>query len=111
MNAPYNAAKGAGNKKRRTALASLSCRTTRLHQNLRAVVDAMNCATWEAIARRQAWYLNVLERRLAEWPNERIDSCTDLVTLRYLIQLAQRLERHEQLMIQHLRKRITSPAN
>ncbi|HTL21736.1 MAG TPA: hypothetical protein VL220_13550 [Steroidobacteraceae bacterium] len=55
--------------------------------------------------------MHVLEQRLAEWPNERIDSCTDLVTLRYLIQLAQRLERHEQLMIQHLRKRITSPAH
>jgi len=91
--------------------ASLSCRTTRLHQNPRAVVDAMNSGTWEAIARRQAWYLNVLEQRLAEWPSERIDSCTDLVTLRYLIQLAQRLERHEQLMIQHLRKRVTSPVN
>lgn len=71
----------------------------------------MNRGTWEAIARRQAWYLNVLERKLSDWPNERIDSCTDLVTLRYLIQLAQRLERHEQLMVQHLRKRIASPGN
>jgi hypothetical protein len=31
------------------------------------------------------------------------------VTLRYLIHLAQRLERHEQLMVRHLRKRIAPP--
>jgi len=73
------------------------------------VVNLMHCGTWEAIARRQAWYLSVLEQKIAEWPNERIDSCTDLVTLRYLIHLAQRLERHEQLMVRHLRKRIAPP--
>jgi hypothetical protein len=66
----------------------------------------LNFDAWEAIARRQAWYLAVLEQKFAEWPEERIDSCTDLVTLRYLIQLAQRVERHEQLMIRHLGKAI-----
>ncbi len=66
----------------------------------------MNFGAWEAIARHQAWYLGVLEQKFAEWPKERIDSCTDLVTLGYLIRLAQRVERHEQLMIRHLGKRV-----
>src|SRR6516165_6440095 len=64
----------------------------------------MTLATWEAIARRQAWYVIVLEQKLAEWPKERTDACTDLEKLRYVLTLARRVERHEQLMIRHLSK-------
>jgi hypothetical protein len=64
----------------------------------------MNLAIWEGIARRQAWYVIVLERKLAEWPKERTDACTDLETLRSVLALAKRVDRHEQLMIRHLSK-------
>src|SRR6516225_458520 len=66
----------------------------------------MNFATWEAIARRQAWYVIVLEQKLGEWPKERTDACTDLETLRYVLALARRVDRHEQLMIRHLSKAV-----
>jgi hypothetical protein len=68
----------------------------------------MNSATWEAIARRQAWYLHVLQRELAGWPKDRIDACTDLVMLGGVIRLARRAERHEQLMVRHLGKAFAS---
>ena len=68
----------------------------------------MNFATWEAIAKRQAWYVIVLEQKLAEWPRERTDACTDLETLRHVLALAKRVDRHEQLMIRHLSKGVTS---
>jgi len=68
----------------------------------------MSFATWQAIARRQAWYVIVLEQKLAEWPRERIDACTDLETLRYVLALAKRLDGHEQLMMRHLSKGVTS---
>ena len=61
-------------------------------------------AAWEAIARRQAWYVIVLEQKLAEWPKERTDACADLKTLRSVLALAKRVDRHEQLMIRHLSK-------
>jgi hypothetical protein len=64
----------------------------------------MNLGTWDAIARRQAWYVVVLEQNLAEWPRERLDACTDLETLRDVLTLAKRVDRHEQLMIRHLTK-------
>lgn len=68
----------------------------------------MNPGTWEAIARRQAWYLDVLQQELADWPKERIDACTDLLMLGHVIRLARRAERHEQLMVRHLGKVFTS---
>ena len=64
----------------------------------------MNVGTWDAIARRQAWYVVVLEKNLAEWPKERLDACADLETLRGVLTLAKRVDRHEQLMIRHLSK-------
>jgi hypothetical protein len=64
----------------------------------------VNFSTWEAIARRQAWYVIVLEQKLAEWTKERVDACTDLETLRDVLALAKRVDRHEQLMIRHLSK-------
>ena len=64
----------------------------------------MKPGTWDAIARRQAWYVIVLEKSLADWPKERIYACTDLETLRGVLTLAKRLDRHEQLMIRHLGK-------
>jgi hypothetical protein len=71
----------------------------------------MNLGTWEAIAKRQASYLGALQRRVAEWPRERIDACTDLATLGYVIELAKRVERHEQLMVRHLGKAVASLPN
>ena len=71
----------------------------------------MNFGTWEAIARRQARYLDILQQELADWPRQRIDACTDLVTLGRVIKLARRVERHEQLMVRHLGKAFTSSAN
>jgi len=71
----------------------------------------MNFGTWEAIARRQAWYVIVLEQRLAECPQEQVDACTDLKMLRYVLALAKRVDRHEQLMIRHLSKGVTSLPN
>jgi hypothetical protein len=68
----------------------------------------MNSGTWEAIARRQAWYLEVLQQKLAEWPRPRIDACTDLVMLGHVIKLAKRADRHEQLMVRHLGKALAS---
>ena len=68
----------------------------------------MNLGTWKAIAKRQAWYLGTLQRRVAEWPKERIAACTDLLTLGYVIELAKRVERHEQLMVRHLGKGVSS---
>ena len=68
----------------------------------------MNSVTWEAIARRQAWYLHVLQQELADWPEERIDACTDLLMLGHVIKLAKRAERHEQLMVRHLGKAFAS---
>lgn len=67
----------------------------------------MNPGTWYAIARRQAWYVLILEKNLAEWPKERIDACGDLETLRGVLTLAKRVDRHEQLMIRHLRKGVS----
>ena len=64
----------------------------------------MKPGTWDAIARRQAWYVIVLEKNLAEWPKERIDACADLETLRGVLTLARRVDRHERLMIRHLGK-------
>jgi hypothetical protein len=64
----------------------------------------MNFAAWQAIARRQAWYVIVLEQKLAVWPQELTDACTDLETLRYVLALANRVDRHEQLMIRQLSK-------
>lgn len=64
----------------------------------------MTFAAWQAIAKRQARYVNILEQKLAEWPKERTDACTDLETLRYVLALARRVDRHEQLMIRHLSK-------
>ena len=71
----------------------------------------MNFGTWEAIARRQARYLDVLQRELADWPRQRIDACTDLVLLGRVIKLARRIERHEQLMVRHLGKAFASLPN
>ena len=71
----------------------------------------MNLGTWDAIARRQAWYVKVLEKSLAEWPKERIDACTDLETLRGVLTLAKRVDRHEQLMIRHLSKGVVFRRN
>ena len=68
----------------------------------------MNCGIWEAIARRQAWYVIVLEQKLREWSKDRVDACTDLETLKRVLALARRVDRHEQLMIRHLSKRIPS---
>ena len=67
----------------------------------------MNLGTWDAIARRQAWYVIVLEKNLAAWPRARIDACTDLETLRGVLTLAKRVDRHEQLMIRHLSKGVS----
>ena len=64
----------------------------------------MNFATWEAIARRQAWYVIILEQKLAEWRKEQTEACTDLEMLRYVLALTKRVDRHEQLMIRHLSK-------
>ena len=64
----------------------------------------MTFAAWQAIARRQARYVIILEQKLAEWPKERTDVCTDLETLRHVLALARRVDRHEQLMIRHLSK-------
>jgi hypothetical protein len=72
----------------------------------------MNFGTWEAIARRQAWYVLVLEQRLGEWSKERVDTSTDLETMRYVLALARRVDRHEQLMMRHLSKGVASaPGN
>jgi len=68
----------------------------------------MNVGTWEAIARRQAWYVIVLEQRLGEWSRERLHAGTDLETMRYVLALAKRVDRHEQLMIRHLSKGVAS---
>lgn len=68
----------------------------------------MNFGTWEAIARRQAWYLDVLQHELADWPRERIDACSDLLLLAHLIKLARRTERQEQLMVRHPGKALAS---
>ena len=68
----------------------------------------MNFGTWQAISKRQAWYVLVLEQKLGEWPKERIDACTDLETMRYVLGLAKRVDRHEQLMIRHLSKGVAS---
>jgi len=59
----------------------------------------------------------VLEQNLAEWPKERLDACTDLETLRDVLTLVKRVDRHEQLMIRHLTKGVgfrqdsVSPSN
>ena len=68
----------------------------------------MNGGIWEAIARRQAWYVLVLEQKLKEWSKDRLDACTDLETLKRVLALARRVDRHEQLMIRHVSKRIAS---
>ena len=68
----------------------------------------MNLGTWMAIARRQAWYVLVLEQRLGEWPKERVDTSTDLEIMKYVLALARRVDRHEQLMIRHLSKGVAS---
>ena len=70
----------------------------------------MSFATWEAIARRQAWYVIVLEQKLREWSKDRVDACADLETLKHVLGLARRVDRHEQLMIRHLSKRVVASA-
>jgi hypothetical protein len=82
----------------------LRCKKMKTRVTQRAHSRKMNLGTWEAIARRQAWYVIVLEKKLAEWTKERLDACTDLETLRDVLALAKRVDRHEQLMIRHLSK-------
>jgi len=62
----------------------------------------MGFNTWEAIARRQLWYRRLLERRASVWNEERISVCADFATLKMVVGLADRLERHEARMQRHM---------
>lgn len=54
----------------------------------------MKDTTLAAIMRRHVWYMELLKRRMAEWPEERVATCRDLRELAYVIKLTERVERH-----------------
>jgi hypothetical protein len=65
----------------------------------------MTFNTWEAIAKRHVWYRDVvLTAKMAKWPAQRIDSCTDPTVLQRVIELAERAERHQLRMDRHMRR-------
>jgi hypothetical protein len=62
----------------------------------------MTFETWEAIMRRLVWYRGVLSVRMAEWPEARVDACTDVEELQGLVRLTERVERNEARMDRHM---------
>ena len=65
----------------------------------------MTFDTWEAIMKRLVWYRDeVLETKILEWPQEKIDTCTDQNQLRYVMRLTERVERCQQRMDRHMDK-------
>lgn len=68
----------------------------------------MKWETWESLAKRQAWYKQRLLEITREWPEERVDSCNDIGTLRWLAKLSDRVERHQKRMDRHMAKALAS---
>jgi hypothetical protein len=69
----------------------------------------MTFNTWEAMAKRQVWYRDVvLAAKLKEWPTERIDSYTDSGALQRVIELTERVERHQLRMDRHIRRALAA---
>ena len=64
----------------------------------------MKFSTWEVIAKRHVWYRALLVERMAEWPETRVDACTDLQRLQYVLKLSERVERHQARMDRHINR-------
>lgn len=62
----------------------------------------MKWDTWEAIAKRQVRYRDALTARLAQWSEDKIEACTDMETLGYIVCLSERMERHQLRMNRHM---------
>lgn len=62
----------------------------------------MKFETWEAIMRRLVWYRGILSLRMADWPEARIDACSDPEELQAVVHLTERVERNEQRMSRHM---------
>lgn len=63
-------------------------RAHRERQRQRPVAHSITRSTWNAIARRQVWYRDLLEKWMAEWPKRRIKARS----------LAERVDRHAERM-------------
>jgi len=69
----------------------------------------MTFSTWEAIVKRHVWYRDVvLAAKLKEWPVQRIDECSDPAVLQGVIELAERVERHQLRMDRHMQRGLTA---
>jgi hypothetical protein len=65
----------------------------------------MTFDTWETIMKRLVWYRDkVLKTKMLEWPEEKIEACTDPNQLQYVLRLAERVERCQQRMDRHMEK-------
>lgn len=62
----------------------------------------MRFESWEAVARRHVWFRDVLRARMAPWTEDAINACTDMEALKGLVNLAERIERHEERMSRHM---------
>ncbi len=49
----------------------------------------------------------MLSEKMLEWPQEKIDACADLNQMRYVMRLAERVERCQQRMGRHMDKAMT----
>jgi hypothetical protein len=62
-------------------------------------------STWESMAKRHVWYRDVvLVAKMKEWPDQRIDECSDPMVLQRVIKLAARVERHQLRMDRHMQR-------
>jgi hypothetical protein len=61
----------------------------------------MSFSTWQAIAQRHLRYRKYLEERLKEWPEDRVNACKDMTVLESIIELTDRVERHQARMDRH----------
>jgi len=67
----------------------------------REVTTAMSLNTWFAIDKRQRWYMNVLGLEMEEWTLDRVEACTNMRELLDVIELCDRMDRHDRRMERH----------
>jgi len=61
----------------------------------------MSFNTWQAIAERHLRYRKHLEKLLEQWPEDRVNACKDMTVLESIIELTDRVDRHQRRMDRH----------
>jgi hypothetical protein len=67
-------------------------------------VTKMTFGTWKAIGDRQLRFRSLLLERMRQWPTERIAACESMETLRRVVALADRVERHQARLERHFER-------